>query len=65
LKSGCALLALQEKLDAAKAALDLPNARNNAHRVQNIGGWLLGVVALRDREDEAVAFQRRLDCAKG
>jgi hypothetical protein len=52
---------LQQQLHAAEAALDLADARNDAHRVQNVGGRLLGVVALRDGEDESVALEGRFD----
>jgi hypothetical protein len=44
--------------------LNLPNARDYAHRVQDVGRRLLGVVALRNREYEAVAFQGGLDRPK-
>jgi hypothetical protein len=64
LKGRCALLALQQKLDAAEAALDLTNARDYTHRVQNVGGRLLGVVALSDRKYKTVTFERRLDRAE-
>jgi hypothetical protein len=52
------LLALQQKLDATKPALNLPNAGYYAHRVKDVGCRLFGVVALRNRENEAVAFER-------
>ena len=61
MKSGRALLTLQQKLHAAEAALNLTDARNDAHRVQDVRCWLFGVVALRDCEDETVAFEGRLD----
>ena len=61
LKSGRALLTLQQKLHATEAALDLSDARNDPHRVQYVRRRLFGVVALRDSEDEAVALQGRLD----
>jgi hypothetical protein len=64
LKSGGALLALQQELDAAKPALNLPDARDYAHRVKDVGCRLFGVVALRDRENEAVAFERGFDRSK-
>jgi hypothetical protein len=57
LKSSCALLALKQKLDAAEAALDLPDTRDYAHRIEDVGGRLLSVVALRNRENEPVALE--------
>ena len=59
-----ALLALEQQLHAAQAALDLPDARDDAHRVQDVRRRLVGVVALRDGEDEPIALERRLDRAK-
>jgi hypothetical protein len=56
LKSGRALLTLQQKLDATEPALNLPDARNYAHRIQNVSSRLLGVVALRNRKDETVTL---------
>ena len=64
MKSGCALLTLQQKLHATETALDLTDARNDAHRIQNVRCRLLGVVPLRNRENEAVALEGCLDCPK-
>ena len=61
---GGALLALEQELDAAQAALDLPDARDDAHRVEDVRRRLVGVVALRDGEHEPVALERRLDGAQ-
>jgi hypothetical protein len=55
------LFTLQEELHATEAPLDLTDARDDAHRVQDIRRRLLGVVALRYRKDESVALQGRLD----
>ena len=56
-----ALLTLQQQLDAAETTLDLPDARNHAHRVEDVRSGLVGVVALCDGEDEAVALEGGLD----
>ena len=56
-----ALLTLEQELDATEAALNLANPGDDTHGVQNVGRGLVGVVALRDCEDEAVAFERSLD----
>ncbi len=56
-----ALFALKQKLDAAEPALNLSDARDDAHRVEDLGRGLVGVVALRDGEDEAIALQRGFD----
>src|SRR4029453_9196316 len=64
LEGGGALLPLKQKLNATKAALDLADSGYDAHRVENVRRRLISVVALRDREDEAVAFQRRFDRAQ-
>ena len=64
LERGRALLALEQQLNAAKAALDLADARDDAHRVEDVRRRLVGVVALRDGEDEPLALERRLDGAK-
>ena len=59
-----ALLALEQQLHAAEAALDLPDAGDHAHRVEDLRRGLVGVVALRDGEDEPVALEGRLDGAQ-
>ena len=64
LKGGGALLTLQQELYAAKPALDLTDARNDTHRVQDVRCWLLGVVALRNGEYETVALEGRFDSTK-
>ena len=64
LERGRALLALEQELDAAQPALDLADPRDDAHRVEDVGRRLVGVVALGDGEDEPVALERRLDRAK-
>ena len=64
LQGGGALLALEQQLHAAQAALDLADARNDAHRVEDVRRRLVGIVALGHGEHEALAFQRGLDGAK-
>ncbi len=64
LERGGALLALEQELHAAQAALDLPDAGDDAHRVEDVGRRLVGVVALGDGEDEPVALERGLDGAQ-
>ncbi len=59
-----ALLSLQEQLHAPQAALDLPDARDHPHRVQDVGGRLIHVFPLRDREDETLLLERCLDRAQ-
>ena len=59
-----ALLALQQELDSTQPALNLPNARNNAHRVQNVRSRFIGVVALCNGEDQPLSFERGFDGAK-
>jgi hypothetical protein len=61
LESSCALLALQQQLYATEAALDLTDARNYTHRVQDVRRRLLGVVTLRDCEHETVTLEGGLD----
>ena len=58
LKTLQSLLAMKQELNSAQSALDLTDPRNDAHRVQDVGRWLIGVVSLRDRENEALAFER-------
>ena len=65
LDCGGALLTLEQELHAAKSALDLSDARDDAHRVEDIGSGLVRVVALRDREHQPVALQRSFDRAEG
>ena len=60
-----ALLAMEQELDTAETALHLADARDHAHRVQDVRARLLGVVLLRHGEHEAVALERRLDGAQG
>ena len=60
-----ALLTLQEKLHAAQPTLDLPDARDDAHRVEDVRGRLVGVVTLRDGKHETVALEGGLDGAQG
>ena len=55
---------LQQQLDTAKSPLNLPDARNDAHRVQNICRGFFGIVALRNREHDAIALECSLDRAK-
>jgi len=64
LEGGSALLALQQQLHATEPALDLTDARNHAHRVQDIRRRLLGVVALCNGEHETVAFEGGFDCSQ-
>ena len=61
---GGALLALEQQLHAAEAALDLADARDDAHRVEDVRRRLVGVVALCDGEDESVTLECRLDGAQ-
>jgi hypothetical protein len=58
LKRRRALLSLEQKLHAAKPALNLSDARDDAHRVENVRCRLIGVVALRHGKYEAVALER-------
>ena len=55
MQCGRAHLALQQQLHAAKAALDLTDARDYAHLIQNVRRRFVGVVTLRDREHETLA----------
>ena len=64
LERGRPLLALEQKLNAAQAALDLPDSRDDAHRVQDVRRRLVGVVALGDSEHQALALERRFDGAQ-
>ena len=61
LERGRALLALEQQLHAAEAALDLADPGDHAHRVEDLGRRLVGVVALGDGEDQPVAFEGGLD----
>ena len=65
LEGGGACLALQQQLHAAEAALDLTDPGDDAGGIEHVSGRLVGVVALRDGKDEAVAFERRLDGPQG
>jgi hypothetical protein len=58
------LLSLQQELHASEAALNLTDAGDDAHRVQDVGSGLLGIVALRNCKHEPVALEGRLDGAK-
>src|SRR6185437_8439849 len=60
-----ALLALKQELDAAQAALDLPDARDDAHRVEDVRRGFVSVVALGHGKDESLGFERGLDGAQG
>ena len=64
-QGGGALFSLQQQLYAAEATLHLADPRNDAGAEQDIGGGLLGVVALRHGEDKPVALERRFDGAQG
>src|ERR1035437_400327 len=65
LKGSRALLALEKQLHAAQTALDLSDPRDHAHRVEDFGRRLVGVVALRHGEDQPVALESGLDGAQG
>jgi hypothetical protein len=65
LKRGRALLALQQKLNAAETALDLTDPRDDAHRVQDVRRRLVRVVALSDGEHQALPAKRGFDGAQG
>jgi hypothetical protein len=51
-------------LNTTEAALDLPDSRDDAHRVEDVRRRFIRVIALRDRENQAIAFQRRFDRAQ-
>ena len=55
---------MEKKLDSTQAALNLTDPRDHSHRVENVGGWFVGIVALRHREHETLALERRLDRAQ-
>jgi hypothetical protein len=57
------LLPLEQQLDPAQAALDLPDPRHHTHRIQDLGVGLVGVVLLGHGEHQPVALQGRLDGA--
>jgi hypothetical protein len=58
------LLALKQKLHSSQATLDLPDAGNDAHRIEDFRRRLIRVVPLCYSEYETVTFERSLDCAK-
>jgi len=58
------LLPLQQQLHAAEPALDLPDPRDHAHRVEDVRRRLIGIVPLSDGEHEPVTLQRRFDRAQ-
>jgi hypothetical protein len=62
LEGSGALFALEQQLDATETALDLSDPRDDSHRVEDLWRGLVGVVALRDGEDQPVAFERGFDC---
>src|SRR5439155_20095577 len=64
LEGGSALLALEEQLYAAETALNLTDARDDTHRVEDVRRRFVGIVALRDGEDEPLAFEGRFDSPK-
>ncbi len=64
LERGGALLTLEQQLNAAKAALDLADAGDDAHRVQDVRRRLVRVVALSHGEDQPLALEGRLDRAE-
>ena len=64
LERGRALLALEQQLHATQSTLDLADPGNDAHRVQDVRRRLVGIVTLRNGEDETVALQRRFDRAQ-
>jgi hypothetical protein len=59
LKRRRALLTLKQQLHTAQSALDLSDARDHAHLIENVGRGFVSVVALRNREHESFAAQRR------
>jgi hypothetical protein len=64
LKRCGALLPLKEQLYAAEPALNLSDARDNAHRIENVRSGLVCVISLRNGEYEALALERSFDCAQ-
>ena len=64
LEGGGALFTLEEELHTAESALDLPNARDHTHRVQDVGGGFFGVITLRHGKDEAIPLEGCLDGAQ-
>ena len=46
------------------ATLDLPDVRDDAHRVEDVSGGLFGVVLLGDGEYEAIALERGFNRAE-
>ncbi len=60
-----ALFALQQELDAAQAALDLSDAGDDAHGVQDVRRGLVGVVALGDGKDESLTLEGGFDGSEG
>ena len=58
------MLSLKKKLYAAKTALNLSDARDYAHRIQDFRRWLVGVIALSYRKDESIAFECGFDSAE-
>jgi hypothetical protein len=65
LKRRRALLSLKQELHSTEAALDLPDAGDNAHRVEDFRRRFVGVVPLGDGENEPIALQRRFNGAQG
>ena len=58
-----ALLPLEQELDAAESALDLADAGDDAHGVENVRRRLVGVIALSNGKNEPVALEGGLDRA--
>ena len=59
------IFTVQEQLNAAQSALDLPDLGYRSGRVQHVGLRLIHVLALRDREDQFVlSFHRRFNGTK-
>jgi hypothetical protein len=55
---------LKEQLHAAQPTLNLSDASDHSHRVENVWGGLVCIVSLRDREYEPLTFERGFDCAQ-
>jgi hypothetical protein len=57
LKCSCSLLTLEQELDTAQAALDLPDSGHDAHGIQDIGRRFFAVIALSHGKNEPVALE--------
>ncbi len=63
LQHGRSVFAVQQKLNATQAALNLSHTRHRPGRVQHLGLRIFDILSLGDRKDEfALALQRGFDC---